>query len=224
MVVAFGNARKKEVEMKWILVLIALYLPTSLQAMPYAAGFRFEQLYFLIPVDASDDCLQSTFMWQARYSPKWNSHSRISDFVMSAPCGTYVDHYARWLYQQFQSSFHNRPNIDLANFVLRFVSSLRYVEEKTDYWNTPYETLRKASGDCEDLTLLYLAIMKKLGFDTALIVSDQHAYAGVRVTSDGKNTHQVNDYLTCETTLKGALCGEKYDDMIPVLEVIPMGS
>lgn len=38
-----------------------------------------------------------------------------------------------------------------------------------DYWQTPYETLRLGTGDCEDTAVLFASICGALGIDTVIV-------------------------------------------------------
>lgn len=43
-------------------------------------------------------------------------------------------------------------------------------EENKDYWKTPKETIKDKGGDCEDLAFLAQYVLKKLGYETKLII------------------------------------------------------
>ena len=78
-------------------------------------------------------------------------------------------------------------------------SRIRYISDrkafgKRDYWAGPVETLKRASGDCEDFAILKMWMLHRLGFDLAdmhIVVvrsrrlANDHAILSVR--ADGKN-------------------------------------
>ena len=111
-----------------------------------------------------------------------------------------------------------------ANYVLSFVQqciTYQYDSDfcgKSEYWKYPYETLYDGRGDCEDTTILFCALMKSMGYDSAMLlyvgeeyVGNGHAAAGVAFkdipgsyyTKNGKN------YYYCETTATGYKVGDR---------------
>lgn len=103
-----------------------------------------------------------------------------------------------------------------ADFVLDFVQQcIVYESDKDycggeDYWKCPYETLFDGRGDCEDSAILYCALMKSMGYDTALLlfvgeeyVDAGHAAASVALENVPGGTYYENGgkkYYYCETT------------------------
>lgn len=103
-----------------------------------------------------------------------------------------------------------------ANFVLKFVQRCTEYELDTDfigigdYWKCPVQTLMHHKGDCEDTTILYCALMKASGFDSALLIylggeyiDRGHAAAGVDLDYCPGGTYYYIDgkhYYYCETT------------------------
>ncbi|MEN3009979.1 MAG: transglutaminase family protein [Candidatus Bipolaricaulaceae bacterium] len=70
----------------------------------------------------------------------------------------------------------------IATNTLYFVQrSIRYIQEKDDYWQTPVETLYLGHGDCEDTTILYVALLAALGFPVAFGHYPGHMFALVPV-------------------------------------------
>ena len=116
-------------------------------------------------------------------------------------------------------------NLQRANFVLSFVQQCIDYEldsdycAKSDYWKYPYETLYDGRGDCEDSTILYCALMKSMGYDSAILlyvgeeyVGRGHASAGIAMDSVPGGTYYEKDgknYYYCETTGVGWKVGQK---------------
>ncbi len=112
------------------------------------------------------------------------------------------------------------------DFVLSFVQSLKYADDKAigfdEYPRYPIETLVDEGGDCEDTAILFVSIVREMGYGVVLLRFDQahHMAAGVRISQDvvaGWNrdyalTYYVSEgklYAYCETTGEGWRIGEK---------------
>ncbi|MCQ2069628.1 MAG: InlB B-repeat-containing protein [archaeon] len=107
-------------------------------------------------------------------------------------------------------------DLQRADFVLDFVQQCVTYELDEDYchgveyWKYPYETLFDGRGDCEDSAILYCALMKSMGYDTALLlfvgeeyVDAGHAAASVALENVPGGTYYENGgkkYYYCETT------------------------
>ncbi len=116
-------------------------------------------------------------------------------------------------------------DVQRANYVLSFVQQCidyQYDSDfcgKTEYWKYPYETLYDGRGDCEDTTILYCAIMKSMGYDSAMLlyvgeeyVGNGHAAAGIAldyVSGGSYYEKDGKDYYYCETTAAGYKVGDK---------------
>ncbi len=114
-------------------------------------------------------------------------------------------------------------DIQRANYVLAFVQQcITYQHDdefcgKTEYWKYPYETLYDMRGDCEDSSILYCALMKSMGYDSALIlfvgeeyVGRGHAAAGISVdgASGSYYAKEGKNFYYCETTAEGWTVGK----------------
>jgi hypothetical protein len=103
---------------------------------------------------------------------------------------------------------------EFASFVMRFVQEIpyRYDEESRnalEFWKYPAETFWDKGGDCEDSSILYCTLMKRMGYDTALLVFRDHAMASIHFQDDSLNYGDnvaVKDgkrYVFVETTTDG---------------------
>ena len=73
---------------------------------------------------------------------------------------------------------------ELADFVLGFVQSIPYATDaeisgEEEYFMYPGETLWEGRGDCEDTSVLYAALMSSIGYDSCLMVLEDHVMAGI---------------------------------------------
>lgn len=115
--------------------------------------------------------------------------------------------------KQFDDMGHDK--IVTANLVLKWIQnnisydydSNNYI--KPDYYQFPIETLYLKTGDCEDVTFLYVTIMRILGYDViTLFVSDKniggHALAGINLDMyEGYYIEQNGvRYYTADATTK----------------------
>jgi len=102
-------------------------------------------------------------------------------------------------------------DIDRANYVLHFVQSIPYgyddqVDAMEEHWSYPAETLWRKKGDCEDHAILYAALMKELGYKTALLwvqtSSGGHLATGLNVNSATGICYVYGgvSYFYCEAT------------------------
>ena len=105
--------------------------------------------------------------------------------------------------------------LERAKFVLNFVQSINYSydSESTraeEYWRFPLETLYDQTGDCEDTSILYAAIMEALGNDAILVILSDHMAVRLSVpgASGGYYAYGSVNYYYCETTGTGWEIGE----------------
>jgi hypothetical protein len=114
------------------------------------------------------------------------------------------------------------------DFVLSFVQSLKYTDDEAigfdEYPRFPVETLVDEGGDCEDTSILFVSIVRELGYGVVLLRLDeaQHMSAGIRISGEvitgwdksyPLTYYQSNGkfYAYCETTGSGWRIGEKPD-------------
>jgi hypothetical protein len=114
------------------------------------------------------------------------------------------------------------------DFVLSFVQSLEYTDDNLtgfdEYPRYPVETLVDEGGDCEDTSILFVSIVRELGYGVALLRFNEaeHMAAGVSVSGDVVSKWSKGYTLTyyekdgkcfayCETTGSGWRIGEKPD-------------
>ncbi len=118
-------------------------------------------------------------------------------------------------------SYGYTSDYDLAAFVSAFVQSIPYVndiDEKkvSEYPKYPIETLFDHTGDCEDKAALLGKLLKLLGYETVLLVSDDHMAVGLKTSGRGNLTYGGANYYYIETTELGWRVGEVPGDMLGV--------
>ena len=84
-----------------------------------------------------------------------------------------------------------------------------YSRNALEFWKYPAETFWDKGGDCEDSSILYCTLMKRMGYDTALLVFRDHAMASIHFQDDSLNygdnvvVKDGKEYVFVETTTDG---------------------
>ena len=75
---------------------------------------------------------------------------------------------------------------------------------------TPYEFLHTEMGDCDTRAVLIFAVLERLGFEPAIIISSEYAHAMIALnipTAGDYILHKGKKYYFWETTAKGWMAG-----------------
>jgi hypothetical protein len=100
---------------------------------------------------------------------------------------------------------------ELASFILAFVQHIPYKIPSNELGLlAPPQTVARYYGDCDSKSLLYVLILRKLGYRISMFESRRyrHAMAGVAVNATGTHmNHQGVDYYFAETTAVGHRLG-----------------
>lgn len=112
-----------------------------------------------------------------------------------------------------------------------FIQSLNYTSDVASsgydqYPRFPYETLYENGGDCEDTSILSVAILQEMGYDVVLLELPEHMALGIKCDPELKGRsfeYNNNHYYYLETTGSNWQIGEmpeEYQDA-PV-QIIPV--
>ena len=124
---------------------------------------------------------------------------------------TYDDPYIVRIANDFNTIYGYESDAKKLDILLTFTQYIPYQYDseykgQDEYWKYPVETLFEQGGDCEDTSLLFCAIAKAMGYDTAILLFDGHMAAGVSY-SEQPSGHGITTYpekgvlyLYCETT------------------------
>lgn len=87
-----------------------------------------------------------------------------------------------------------------------------------EYPKYPIESLMEEAGDCEDQAILAAAMLKRMGYDVALLVCPGHAAVGIAGSEGLPGTYFMDEatglrYFYGETTSDGWLLGELPEGM-----------
>lgn len=104
--------------------------------------------------------------------------------------------------------------LEKAAFVVAFVQCLTYNPDSVttfsdEYPRYPIETLFDRGGDCEDTSILAVALLGGMGYDVALLIYDEHVAVGIAVDTYGTYYEYGGiEYFYVETTNEGWEIGE----------------
>ncbi|GEM_PF-1015628 len=132
-----------------------------------------------------------TFKLYNRNAMTWSDDRKLSSFI--TPKDTPVKVFARSVVQQYKNESINVLNQNLQSAAQIFDAlgsyELAYVPDPRtpftelsqsanaiDYIQYPRETLRFKSGDCDDMTALYCALLENVGISTALVTIPGHIF------------------------------------------------
>lgn len=106
------------------------------------------------------------------------------------------DKYVKQIADYISGATVGLDKAEVVNVLLRFTQTIPYMYDsesvgQEEYWKYPLETLYDGNGDCEDTTILFCAVGKAMGYDTALMLFSGHATGAVSITDMGYDTSDV---------------------------------
>ena len=84
-----------------------------------------------------------------------------------------------------------------------------YRRDTLDYVQYPRETLALRGGDCDDLAVLYAAMLESVGIETALITTPEHVLMAFRLDSSRTPAHRLVPDPSLYLTLAGSSPGRR---------------
>ena len=121
---------------------------------------------------------------------------------------------------------------EAVGLALSLVQKIPYRSDKAstgheEYWRYPIETLADNEGDCEDTSILLVAILSAMGERSAFVGSNlDHVLVGVADLDGAAGTKEAailradRDYALCETTSEGWQIGVDPNEGSAHLEVL----
>lgn len=150
---------------------------------------------------------------------KARSRSRDFDLFASDP---YDDVLIKSIADTLKKTGKNNglTDSDIPYLAISFVQSLPYTSDKVtsgfdEYPRFPYETLYDDGGDCEDTSILGVAILQEMGYGAVLIELPKHMAVGVKCSSDiPGSSYDFNGQRYCylETTGENWPIGQLPDE------------
>ena len=182
--------------------------------------------------DYGGHCWKLTLPLDYEQYETYKSRTRNRDYDLFAS-----DTYDDWLIKEIAdalfslSKAYGLEEMQIPGFCISFVQSLNYISDiessgYDQYPRFPYETLYENGGDCEDTSILSVAILQEMGYDAVLLELPEHMALGIKCNPEQKGTsfeYKGSDYYYVETTGSNWQIGEvpeEYADQ-PV-EVIPV--
>ena len=198
-------------------------------SQPVSSSFSSD--YDILPSSSSSDHYMRNYSWEYdgyRQSFSLAIPKEYYDFYRSKPhTGKNLDFYAlsendrQFLGQMIegfkeQGRRNNFSDDQVVLNVIAFVQSMPYTSDSVttgydEYPRYPIETLVDGGGDCEDSSILAMALLSEMGYDTVLIGVSNHIALGVKSNGDlpGKYyEHNGDKYYYVETTNSGHGFGE----------------
>lgn len=81
--------------------------------------------------------------------------------------------------------------------------NIEYVPDPADeYIQSPEETLYSGGGDCEDMTILLVMLMKSININSRISLTYDHAFMGIYL-DEALDSYKTNDYILLDPT-----CGD----------------
>lgn len=183
----------------------------------YSFSWTNDEIYYTVTLDIDPqdyiDCKTDPIQ---RYIGKGDGE-HLTDFV------TYESKYIKDLALQFETICEGMTDLERMNVVLSYTQNIPYMYDADstgieEYWKFALETILENNGDCEDTSILFCAIAKAMGYDTALMT----LFADGRSNMDGEINHCVSlikvdgcdgkddfdGYCFCETTATGSSIGD----------------
>ena len=106
------------------------------------------------------------------------------------------DKYVKQIAEYISGATVGLDKAEVVNVLLRFTQTIPYVYDsesvgQEEYWKYPLETLYDGNGDCEDTSILFCAVGKAMGYDTALMLFSGHATGAISIADMGYDTSDV---------------------------------
>ncbi len=171
-----------------------------------------------------DDLLYTRDYYSVKERAQQNSHTRDKTFVTlsyeNETMAPYMTELVGLLTTELNKNYKTVSETTLLGYLLAFT---QYIEYQTDeeymgteeYWKFPLETLYDQGGDCEDTSILFIALAHQcrseygMSYDVALQLLPGHMAGAVKLNSgSGKYTTNPSGYIYAETTTIGYYLGE----------------
>ena len=106
------------------------------------------------------------------------------------------DKYVKQIAEYISGATGGLDKAEVVNVLLRFTQTIPYMYDsesvgQEEYWKYPLETLYDGNGDCEDTSILFCAVGKAMGYDTALMLFSGHATGAISIADMGYDTSDV---------------------------------
>jgi uncharacterized repeat protein (TIGR02543 family) len=171
-----------------------------------------------------DDLLYARDYYAADQRCTESGHKRDATFVTLSytdeTMSPYMDELVDKLITELQKSFSRITEETLMGYLLAFTQYIEYQSDEEymgyeEYWKFPLETLFDQGGDCEDTSILFIALAHEarskldMNYEVALQLLPGHMAGAIKLTSATKRyTTNPYGYVYAETTTTDFSFGE----------------
>ncbi len=173
-----------------------------------------------------DDYRYANNLYKVSQRQQSSDHVRDKTFVtlsytddVMAP---YMEELVTKMVLEYENTHGALDEYKYLDYVLRFTQEIEYQSDEeymgtTEYWKFPLETLYDQGGDCEDTSILFIAIAHQSradvgkNYQTGLQLLPGHMAGAIKLTSTpSKYSRSLNPYgyAYCETTSTGYSLGD----------------
>ena len=171
-----------------------------------------------------DDFLYSRDLYDISKRQQQSSHVRDKTFVTysytDSTMAPYMETLVNALYEKYMATHSTVTEIGYLNYILAFTQYIEYQYDEEamgveEYWKFPLETLYDQGGDCEDTSILFVAIAHQsrsiIGFnyEVAMQLLPGHMCGAIKLSgSSASYKTNPSGYIYCETTTTDYRIGE----------------
>ena len=183
-----------------------------------------ESYEYTIGIDY-DDYLYSVDLYtiSERRADSRNDHAHDKTFVTLSYTDSvmkpYMDTLVTGLIDEYSKTHSSVDEVKFLDYILAFTQYIKYEYDEEamsveEYWKFPLETLYDQGGDCEDTSILFIAIAHQarseldMSYGTALQLLPGHMCGAIKLTDSKTYTTNPTGYVYCETTSTGYSLGE----------------
>ncbi len=167
--------------------------------------------------DYEGRCWQLTLPFDDEIYETYKSRTRNRDYDLFAS-----DPYDDGLIKEIADALFSLSKVyrldenQIPGFCIAFVQALNYTSDlessgHAQYPRFPYETLYEKGGDCEDTSILAVAILQEMGYDAVLLELPEHMALGIKCDPEQKGRnfdYEGSNYYYLETTGNNWQIGE----------------
>lgn len=191
--------------------------------------WTFDKKTYSIELDIDyDDLLYARGIYKASERQQESSHVRDKTFVtysytdkVMAP---YMEELVDKLVKELNKNYSTVSESTLLGYLLAFTQYIEYQSDEeymgtSEYWKFPLETLYDQGGDCEDTSILFIALAHEcrtvynMSYKVALQLLPGHMAGAVKLTTSVTKNTNPEGYTYGETTVTGYSLGEIPDTM-----------
>ena len=187
--------------------------------------WKYDRENYTITMDINyEDLLYARGIYSADKRMQASDHVRDQTFVTysytDSTMAPYMSELVDELISAYQSKHSTINEVDFLGYLLAFTQYIEYQSDEeymgvTEYWKFPLETLYDQGGDCEDTSILFVAIAHEcrdkvgMSYKVALQLLPGHMAGAIELSSgSGKYSTNPYGYIYGETTTADYAIGD----------------